>query len=325
MSRLRFVPLILLNSVTSRKALAADAGSEFFDGLSEVFKALGLVWNYPLRVVDNNPITVGSLIIGFILIVAGFHASRRASRQLGKKVFPKFAADKAAVSTFETLSFYVLVVFLTIFALKIANVPLTAFTVVGGAAAIGLGFGSQNVLNNFISGIILMLERPIKMGDFIEVDEAIGTVEAIGIRSTQVLLNDNRHVIVPNASFLEKNVCNWTHSNSVVRFNVDVGVAYGSPTDKVTELLHQAADEESTILRDPAPVVLFTDFGDNALAFRVMFWIRVHRVIDRVTIQSNIRYKVDKLFKEAGITIAFPQRDIHLDTLKPLEVRVLSS
>lgn len=282
-----------------------------------------VVWNYPIISVDGSPITFGNVCVGTILIIGGFHAAKRISRRLATKVFPKIAPDPSYINTFERLSFYALVVFLTLFALRLANVPLTVFTVLGGAFAIGVGFGSQNIINNFISGLILMIERPIKIGDFIEADGVTGTVEHIGIRSTRLLLFDNKHMILPNASFLEKNVLNWTLSSDVIRTTVSVGVAYGSATDKVRELLLKAALHDDRILKQPEPVVLFTNFGDNALSFELIFWVRVRNQLSKRKIESDIRLNVDKLFREADITISYPQRDVHLDTLHPIEVRML--
>jgi small-conductance mechanosensitive channel len=193
------------------------------------------------------------------------------------------------------------------------NIPLTAFAVVGGALALGIGFGSQAIVSNFISGLLLLAERPIRTGDLIEVSGVVGTVDSIGLRSTRIRTADNFHIIVPNSSFLETNVVNWTHEDPDIRLRVIVGVAYGSPTRKVEELLLLVANEHPRCLRHPAPVVNFRDFGDSALSFEVRFWIRYDARTDRTAIQSDVRYRIDELFREHGITIAFPQMDVHLD------------
>jgi small-conductance mechanosensitive channel len=137
---------------------------------------------------------------------------------------------------------------------------LTAFTVLGGALAIGIGFGSQNVMNNFISGLILMLERPVRARDVIEVDGNHGTIENIGARSTQIRSTDGRHIIVPNSFFLESNVVNWTLSDDLMRAKVSVGVVYGSPTRQVERLIRRAVDEER-VLKTPEPIIIFEEFG----------------------------------------------------------------
>ena len=201
--------------------------------------------------------------------------------------------------------------------------PLTVFTFLGGALAIAVGFGSQNILNNFISGLILLVERPIRMGDMIEIEGTYGTVEEVGFRSTRVRSFENIYIIVPNSTFLEKNVVNWTLSDDLVRIHITLGVVYGSPTREVARLIRQVMDEHAKVLKTPEPVILFSDFGDNALQFEVHFWIRMKRLMDRRITESDVRYRVDELFRAAGIVIAFPQRDVHLDAVKPLTVRVV--
>ena len=139
-----------------------------------------------------------------------------------------------------------------------------------------------------------------------------------------MLTGDNIEIVVPNSSFLENNVINWTLSEPKVRIHVSVGVVYGSPTREVTRLLRKAVDEHGRVLKSPAPIVLFTEFGDNSLNFEVHFWITMRKIMDRRMIESDVRYRIDNLFNDAGIVIAFPQRDVHLDTRQPLDVRVMS-
>ncbi len=190
--------------------------------------------------------------------------------------------------------------------------------------ALGVGFGSQNVINNFISGLILLAERPIKVGDLVQIDSLFGNVEEIGTRSTRIKTGANHEIIVPNSSFLESNVVNWTLSDDRIRTVVKVGVIYGSPTHEVTRLLTKAVQDHGMVLPKPDPILLFTDFGDNSLNFEIHFWIRMRSVMERLRIESDIRYKIDQLFCEAGLVIAFPQRDVHLDSVKPLEIRLLT-
>jgi small-conductance mechanosensitive channel len=210
--------------------------------------------------------------------------------------------------------------------LNYVRIPLTFFTHIGGALAIGVGFGSQNIVNNFLSGLILMMERPIKIGDIVEVENVRGTVEWVGARSTRIKTFDNLRLVVPNSTLLQNKVINWSLSDDIVRREILVGVQYGSPVRKVESLLQQAASEHSVVEKYPKPIVLFDDFGDNALTFMVLIWIRMsrtgmaHLYISQV--ESDIRFRIDELFRQNDIVIAFPQRDVHIDTLKPLEVRV---
>ncbi len=197
--------------------------------------------------------------------------------------------------------------------LDFLSVPLTAFAFISGAVAIGFGFGAQNIINNFISGWILMWERPIKIGDFLELGDVRGTVESINTRSTRIRRVDGVHLLVPNSYLLENTVTNWTLLDELVRTTVRVGVAYGSDVKRVTELLSQAADEHPKVLKKPAKAVIFDDFGDNALAFDLNVWVYASAESGLRAIRSDLRYSIDRLFHENGICIAFPQRDIHVD------------
>jgi len=178
------------------------------------------------------------------------------------------------------------------------------------------------VISNFISGLILLAERPIKTGDHVEVDGVYGQVERIGLRSTRIRSGDNFHIIVPNASFLERSVVNWTHANTRVRIRIAVGVAYGSDTRAVEAALLAVADAQAEAMKDPPPVVLFRDFGDSALLFELRVFVTVRSLVDRPRIESEIRFAMDERLRADGITIAFPQRDLHLDSSSPIEVNL---
>lgn len=281
------------------------------------------IWTFEVISIDDRPITVGKVVAGIALITLGLTFAGFLSRQLGRHVLPRLGFDVSASAALETVAYYILLIVVTLSALRVLNVPLTIFTLLGGALAIGLGFGSQTLVSNFISGLILFAERPIKVGDLIDVDGLYGIVEQIGARSTRIRSGENVHIIIPNSAFLEKNVVNFTLSDDNVRTHVAVGVAYGSPTREVARMLKQAVEEHGKILKKPAPTVLFECFGDNALQFEVHFWVHMRRLMDRRTIQSDIRYRIDGLFREAGISIAFPQRDVHIDGLRPIEVRMI--
>ena len=199
------------------------------------------------------------------------------------------------------------------------------FVLLSGALAIGVGFGTQNLLKNFISGVMLLVERPVKVGDIIELGATRGRVNSIGIRSSVIRSADGIETIVPNSALLENNVTNWTYSSPHVRFAIRVGVAYGTNTRDVGKLLLSAADEHGKILKDPEPVVHFEDFGENALIFSLNYWLEVRPEIDTRVIASDLRHMIDQRFGEAGIVLAFPQRDIRVDTSKPLQIEVLGA
>jgi small-conductance mechanosensitive channel len=282
----------------------------------------GELWNTEIARVDEHPITVGKVIVGILLIFFGFLLSRLLAKTLGKRMRTgRIRMHESGASAVQQISFYVLFVCFSLTALRFVNVPLTMFTFLGGAIAIGVGFGSQNIINNFISGLVLLAERPIKVGDLIQVGELYGNVEEIGARSTRIRTSDNLEIIVPNSRFLESDVINLTLGDNRLRTKVAIGVAYGSPTRKVEKLLLQAASENSKVLTTPDAFVWFSDFADNSLNFELHVWVRVRTLGERLSVESELRFRIDELFREGQIEIAFPQRDIHLDTVKPIEVK----
>jgi potassium efflux system protein len=257
-----------------------------------------------------------TLIIGFIFV-------KRIILFWIRGLLLRIHMKETTTAVIEKIINYIIVFLIVLFALRVVNIPLTLFTFLGGAVAIGVGFGAQNLINNFISGFIIMAEQPIKIGDLIEIEGSFAMVEEIGARCTRIRTGANVHILVPNSSFLEKNIINWTLSDKEVRAKVTIGVVYGSPVREAERIMLQVAEEHQRIRKVPKPFVLFNDFGDNALIFDLYFWIRMVRIMDRRIIESEIRFRIDELFREAGIVIAFPQRDVHLDTQRPLEFRMI--
>jgi len=294
------------------------------DKLEAVGSKIRNAWEYELWVIDERPVTVKKVVTAVLIFVIGAIIMRLVLYMIIRRLLLSRIGTHAAVAIEKVLYYFTLLV-LFFASLKTVNIPLTALTFLGGAFAIGFGFGAQNLLNNFISGFILTVERPVKTGDLIEVENQFGVIEEIGARCTRIRTGDNIHILVPNSSFLEKSIINWTLADKQIRINLRVGVAYGSDTKKVTELLLASVREHRSVLKTPEPFVLFSDFGDNALVFDLYCWISIQRMIDRKIIQSDMRYRINALFNEAGIVIAYPQRDIHLDTIKPLDIRLLQS
>jgi potassium efflux system protein len=305
--------------------LVAATAPGVWEAVREVWQRVAAIWNFQLTAIDGRPLTVGKVTIALLVLVLGLPIARVVIRRVSRRLFARIGLEPGAAAAFETLVFYAVMACLAIFALWVAEIPLTVFTLAGGAIAIGVGFGSQKIVNNFISGIILLFERPIKAGDLVEIGDTFGEVESIGARSTKIKTYDNFHIIVPNGAFLDQNVINWTHSDDKVRVWLKVGVAYGSPTRKVEDLILKAIRELDKAVIPPEPEVFFADFGDNALMFEAFFWIVMRRPMDRRRTLSDLRFRVDELFREAGITVAFPQRDVHLDTQQPLQIRLLKN
>jgi potassium-dependent mechanosensitive channel len=308
-------------AATSARAETAPATQSAWQG---ALAAVRETWQFEITTIDGQPIRVATVVLAVLLFGVGLALSRRLSRSAGALLTRRLAVEAGAAAAVETIKYYALLALFTITALRLVNFPLTAFTILGGALAIGIGFGSQNVMNNFISGLILMLERPIRIGDLVYVEGTYGLVERIGARSTRIRASDSTHMILPNSFFLDNSVVNWTLSDDVLRCQVKVGVAYGSPTREVESRLRSAIAQQGEVLPRPEPTIVFSDFGDNALCFDCYFWVRARTPLERARIESNVRFAIDDGFREAGITIAFPQRDVHLDSTRPVEVRLLT-
>ena len=262
--------------------------------------------------ISEQPITLGDLLMIPLLLVVGILITKWGVKLITNRLTTK-KTDPNIIHLLQRILYIVAIAIIAITALDLINIPITAFAFLSGAIAIGFGFGAQNIINNFISGWILMWERPIRIGDFLEVEDAKGIVEEINTRSTRIRRVDGVHLLIPNSKLLENTVVNWTLVDRLVRTSVKVGVAYGSPAKKVAALILQATEEESAVLKEPKPLVTFEDFGDNSLMFEATYWI--HSNVEgglRIT-RSNIRFRLDELFEENNIVIAFPQRDVHLD------------
>jgi small-conductance mechanosensitive channel len=280
------------------------------------------IFGFPIITFAERTITFGQILILPTVIVVGYLLARWLERILINRLTAANVSSDV-IHLLRRLYLIVVIFIIAITSLDLLDVPLTAFAFVTGAFAIGVGFGAQNIINNFISGWILMWERPIRIGDFLEVGDTRGTVEAINTRSTRIRRVDGVHLLIPNSHLLENMVVNWTLVDRLTRTLVRVGVAYGSPVRKVAELIEQAASEQGDVLTDPKPVVFFEDFGDSALIFDLYFWVYATADRDLRGMRSEIRFRIDDLFREHDITIAFPQRDVHLDNLSPIEVKVI--
>ncbi len=291
--------------------------------LNDALEWLKVVWNFELYNSGDSVIAFNQVFIAIVLIILGLLVGKSVSNSIGKRLRKQARLNENTTHALQRIISLLFVIVVTLIALPIAGIPITIFTVMGGAVAIGVGFGAQNLFNNLISGLIIMAERPIRIGDIVDLGDSQGKVADIGNRCTRIRRGDGVDVLVPNSHFLEQQVVNWTLNDASLRGSLVVGVAYGSPTQKVKELLLQTAEEHPKVLDTPGSFVLFEEFGDNSLNFNLFYWSHVAQPMDLERITSDLRFRVDELFAKADITIAFPQRDLHLDTLKPLEVKMV--
>lgn len=270
------------------------------------------VWETPLFQLNDTPIQVSQIIIALAVLALGFIFSRRISSHVGKRILPKMRLDKGASSAIESILYYTMLSVAVLVSLQIAGVPLAALAFFGGAIALGVGFGSQNVINNFISGLILLIERPIRIGDMVTVNGQTGTISSIGARATKIHSYMGSTFIVPNSIILENSVTNWFMPANEIKCILGVGVAYGSDTSKVRDLLTQAMNEQEILTESKDNQVMFVDFGDSSLNFEIHCWMHPKNTLERHVFESNLRFRIDELFREHKIEIPFPQRDLHI-------------
>jgi potassium-dependent mechanosensitive channel len=316
------IALGVTNQLIGRFLHEADLAQEqvtFAEIARQISRNAASIWSYELIAVDGYSVTFGKICTALAICIAGIVISRKLTRKIHKNLRYRGNMSESAAATTEKLIHYLLLLIIILFALRIVNIPLTVFAYLGGAVAIGVGFGAQKLLSNFISGFILMAEQPVKVGDLVQMNQQLGWIENIGVRATMVRTFSNIHILVPNSYFLENNIINWTHNDNNVRCEIRVGVAYGAPTDQVRDLLVRAASDHGLVHSKPAPFAWLSDFGDNALLFDLLFWITLTPSVGRQQIESDVRLHIDTILREAGIVIAFPQRDIHLDSSKPLQ------
>ncbi len=259
--------------------------------------------------------TLGGVATFVIGVLVAVYASRAVRFLLNEEVLSRVAWPPGAKSTTATLAYYGVLFAGLLLALSAAGIETSQFALIVGALGVGIGFGLQNVVNNFVSGLILMFERPIQPGDIIDVDTLQGRVIEIGLRATRVQTWEGAEVIVPNGTMLSGNLINWTLSDSSRRVEIPVGVAYGTSVRRVLHLLLQVAKDQPDAMVDPPPVVLFTGFGESSLDFSVRFWTRDAGTA--VSARSEAGAAISEALEAEGIEIPFPQRDLHLRSVSP--------
>ncbi|MEG3862488.1 cyclic nucleotide-binding domain-containing protein [Microcoleus sp. herbarium12] len=264
----------------------------------------------PLFYIGDTHLSIGAIVKLIVLALFAFIVARIISEGIKRSLLVRMGLDRGSREAISTIISYILATIGCIFVMQGAGINLTSLTVLAGVVGIGFGFGLQNLASNFISGLTLLLEHQIRVGDFIEIDNLLGTVENISIRSTIIKTIDGLFVIVPNIKFVETNIINWSYRDPRCRLHIPVGVAYGTDPVLVTEALLIAARMESNVLSHPSPKVWFRGFGDNALNFELLVWIDQPQESD--AIKSAVNFLIDYEFRHRSIEIPFPQRDLWL-------------
>jgi potassium-dependent mechanosensitive channel len=260
-------------------------------------------------------ITIGRILVAGALLYLAMVASWLIRSFLQSEAYRRWNFDRGVGDSINMLVHYTLVLIGVFMALAALGVQLQNFAIVAGALGIGIGFGLQNVVNNFASGLILLFERPVRVGDTVVVGGEWGTIRKIGLRSTIMMTFDQSEMIVPNADLVSEKVVNWTLSNPVARVIIEVGAAYGSDVAGVLQILRESGPAHEAVLPDPSPQALFTGFGESSLDFELRVWVREIRL--RLEVRSALLAEIDRRFAEAGIEIPFPQRDLHIRSVDP--------
>jgi potassium-dependent mechanosensitive channel len=260
--------------------------------------------------VGQVQLTLPMVLLALLVLYLSIQVSWVLRATLDTQVFPYSTVDRGVRDSIKKLLHYFLVFFGFLLAMSLAGVELRNFAVLAGAFGIGIGFGLQNIVNNFVSGLILLFERPVKVGDMVVIDQDWGRVISIGLRSTVIETFDGSELIVPNSQLISEKVTNWTLTTTRSRVVMPVGVAYGSDLALVLRILEEAGENHPLVLPEPAPSSIFIGFGDSSLDFELRCWIADVKM--RLSVRSDIGQFIDRRFREEGVEIPFPQRDLHL-------------
>jgi len=267
--------------------------------------------NVPLFMLGNTHFTLWSLIYIVILVVILLYLTKKIKHWIVQGLQNKGNIGIGVSEASGSIVRYTLITIGLLMILQSAGVDMSTITVFAGALGIGFAFGLQNITSNFVSGIIILFERPIKIGDRIEVKDIHGDVVNISPRATTIVTNDNIAIIVPNSDFISSTVTNWSYTDQRVRFNIPVGVSYNSDPESVRRILTDVSVAHRGVLKNPKPEVLLDEFGDSSLNFILRIWTQDYTARPR-NLRSELNYEIFKQLKSHGIEIPFPQRDLHI-------------
>jgi small-conductance mechanosensitive channel len=284
--------------------------------LNEIETLIYRFFHYKLFEINRTPVTPSSIVMFVIVVTVFYLFSRLLQKGLQNKILTRFRIDKGTQYTLSRVSHYVIMIIGGLLAFQFIGIDLSGLAVIVGLLSVGIGFGLQNVTSNFIAGLILLFERPIKVGDRVTVGHTEGDVIAINMRSTTVRSLDNISIIVPNSEFVSSQVINWSHGDPKVRLVIEVGVSYNSNLDDVIRSLHEVADENQNVLKNPEPDVLLSSFGDSSWNMKLRVWLKDPE--NYYKIHSDINCEIVRKFRQDGIEIPFPQRDLHLRSSLPI-------
>jgi len=281
------------------------------DTLQKILEELNYLLDFTIFTLGKTPVTNRTVLYIAVLIFLIFYLTTKLKKWIVEGLLIKSTIDLGVREAIGTIISYIIILLGIIIIFQSFGIDLSTVTIITGALGIGVGFGLQSITNNFVSGLVILLERPIKVGDRIEVGSIVGDVVKISARATTLMTNDNIAIIVPNSEFISSKVINWSYIDRDVRFNVPVGVSYNSDPELVKKVLLEVADSCPGVLKKPKPDVIFHEFGDSALSFSLRVWTRDYITKPNV-LKSELNYLIHDKFRDYKIEIPFPQRDIHI-------------
>ncbi|MDZ7639752.1 MAG: mechanosensitive ion channel [Bryobacterales bacterium] len=302
------IPITIVVVLIGLRLMQHDEVSGTVEDLGQFISDVLLKPYFQVGEISVSPIFLIQVVLFLAVLVV---AARTVDSVLRTRILVRTAMDAGQRYALARVASYSVFVVGLVVGLQSIGLNLNTLTVFGGALGIGIGFGLQNLTNNFVSGLILLAERPVKVGDRVEVDGLNGDVVRIGARSTWVRTNDNVVIIIPNSDFTENRVTNWTAHERRVRFSVPVGVSYSSDPEQVREILMKAAVDHPDVLTAPAPDVVFVGFGDSSLDFELRVWTETKVQVPKI-LRSDLYFRIFRAFRDNGVEIPFPQRDLHL-------------
>lgn len=281
------------------------------ESIKNFFTKIKQFLDFPVTTIGETELTLWTIVYLFFLLFVLFYVTGKIRRWVIYRLLSKSKIDLGVRIAVGTIFRYIILVIGFVIVLQTVGIDLSTLTILAGALGVGIGFGLQNVTNNFVSGIIILFERPIKVGDRIEVGKIRGDVVRISMRATTIVTNDNISIIVPNSEFISSTVINWSHIDRSVRLNFPVFVSYNSDPELVRKTLLEVADENNGVLKDPKSDVLIEEFGENSISFNLRIWTREY--INRPgVLRSQLYYEILKKFKQNNIQIPLPQREIYI-------------
>ncbi len=284
--------------------------------LTNLYEQLNKIMNAALFSLGETKISLGSLLKFIVILTMFIYISKKISNWTAKKIISKLPMQEGTQYVLKRFTEYALIVIGVVIAFNSIGIDLRGLTVIFGLLSVGIGFGLQNITSNFISGLILLFEQPIKVGDRVTVGDTEGDVLEINIRSTTIRSLNNISYIVPNSEFISSQVINWSHEDPKVRIDLNVGVSYNSDLDLVVRSLTEVALENKEVLKNPNPEVLFMDFGDSSWDLKLRVWIMNPK--RHYYVRSDLNCAIVHKFRKNNIEIPFPQRDLHVRSPLPV-------